>query len=378
MMPQQKKAIVRLIFPLFLVMVLYCGPNLFSKEIKTDTISVDKTEFETGEEITINYRCSQENIKNLWIGIFESNISTMMMKEAGLSIKIQGELNGSITLNATGGHGPYQVRMFSRKSGGVTIHQRLNIAVLPPKGDTLHPPTGLTVYLGGAGMDGTYIDDQVRVFRGKPYKMNAVAGKFTDGSEIDVAMICAFVDRQKNEDILRHYDQVAEGVRDIKKWLRRDDAKACKYIPPGRYEVDWSLKGIGINQPIPSRGQFNFIGYSWGSLIAAQSAIYHADKGIKVNHLVLIGSPISKSFLEELKNHKNIGKVIIRDLTQYGDPIYAGMPIRELMLNIGTIILQWHGGVKRGKGHFYYAPEDKRGQKRRAELAADLYKEGLR
>jgi aryl carrier-like protein len=43
-----------------------------------------------------------------------------------------------------------------------------------------------------------------------------------------------------------------------------------------------------------SHKQFNLIGYSYGSLIAAQLAAKYAQRGSFVDYLVLIGSPISE------------------------------------------------------------------------------------
>ena len=60
--------------------------------------------------------------------------------------------------------------------------------------------------------------------------------------------------------------------------------------------------------------QFNLIGYSYGSLIAAQLAVKYARHGSIVNHLVLIGSPISTHFLNIVKSIKTIKKVIVINL----------------------------------------------------------------
>ena len=46
---------------------------------------------------------------------------------------------------------------------------------------------GLTVYLGGAGMDGPYIVDQIKAFREQG--VNAVAGKFTGGTTEDIRYV---------------------------------------------------------------------------------------------------------------------------------------------------------------------------------------------
>jgi len=123
-----------------------------------------------------------------------------------------------------------------------------------------------------------------------------------------------------------------------------------------------------------SHKQFNLIGYSYGSLIAAQLAVKYARHGSIVNYLVLIGSPISQYFLNLVKNMKTIKKVIVINLDKYGDPIYAGMDTSELITGSVTLINQM---VER-EGHFYYAKKGTKGNERRKALAENLYKSGLR
>jgi hypothetical protein len=120
--------------------------------------------------------------------------------------------------------------------------------------------------------------------------------------------------------------------------------------------------------------QFNLVGYSYGSIMAAQLALKYALKGTIINNLVLIGSPISKSFLLKLKNSPSIKNLIVIDLDKQGDPIYAGMKVTELVLNLPILASQ----MPDSKGHFYYADPSIEGNKRRKELSETLYKAGLR
>ncbi len=128
-MRQQKRVIVPFILSLFLVMVFCYGPNLFSQEMEPDTIGIGKKEFEPGEDISIDYRCSEANLPYLWIGVFKAGLDDRMMKGAGLSIKILGELNSSVLLNAPDTPGNYQVRLFSMQSDNVSVFHRLNFKV---------------------------------------------------------------------------------------------------------------------------------------------------------------------------------------------------------------------------------------------------------
>ena len=113
-----------------------------------------------------------------------------------------------------------------------------------------------------------------------------------------------------------------------------------------------------------------------GSLIAAQIAAYEADKGRRIPFLVLIGCPISQEFLDQLRTNKNIGSVVVIDLTEHSDPIYAGMSSVELVESVVTLIAQF--SAYDGTGHFYYALDDEVGKQRRRELAGMLWERGVR
>jgi pimeloyl-ACP methyl ester carboxylesterase len=126
------------------------------------------------------------------------------------------------------------------------------------------------------------------------------------------------------------------------------------------YNVKLTQSAAGITS-----SQFNMIGYSYGSLAAAQVADEYSRSGGVVNNLVLVGSPIGKKFLGDLFAQRNIQNTLIVNLRNRGDLIYAGMPHRTLNVIspvIGKQMLQQNG-------HFYYAPNSQEGQRRRRALA---------
>ncbi|MGH1509526.1 hypothetical protein [Ralstonia solanacearum] len=90
---------------------------------------------------------------------------------------------------------------------------------------------------------------------------------------------------------------------------------------------------------------------------------------------MLIGSPIDGDFLNDLKRHRLIRKTSVIDLTQYGDPIHAGMTQAELMEAAPLLGKQFVAG--KGEGHFYYAHVVKDSPKRWAALAKQVAAEGL-
>jgi hypothetical protein len=62
------------------------------------------------------------------------------------------------------------------------------------------------------------------------------------------------------------------------------------------------------------------------------------------------------------------------NLTQYGDPVYAGMSDLETILSGPLLAKQ----MSEGSGHFYYASPDAQGMIRRREFARYMYSLGLR
>lgn len=196
-----------------------------------------------------------------------------------------------------------------------------------------------TYFFGGAGMDGEYIEDM------------GVALKDAGISDVHI------VDREL--------------------WSGGTLADAAVGVFALRDEIDLGDK-INFNEKFTAQGdgqgQLNLIGYSYGSLVASQVAMTHVQKGGVVDNLVLIGSPISKNFLKVLRNNPNINNVIVKNLKNQGDPIYAGMSALRLVIVTPKVA----GQMKGGGGHFYYAPNNNTGNGRRRDLAKTLYQDGLR
>jgi alpha/beta superfamily hydrolase len=203
----------------------------------------------------------------------------------------------------------------------------------------VNKPRG-TIYWGGAGLDGSYISDQVAALQKAGIK-NVHVGRRTYGMLVDTFRAGMTV---------RYRDSPV------------DD--------------DWEVSGMEHN----ISSQFNMIGYSYGSLLAAQTASFYAHNGHIVDHLVLVGSPIDLDFLNYLKKHPNIKKVMVINLAEHGDPIFAGIPQALIFLSL----IKLGGQMKKtadteiGVGHFYYAGTSTEGQRRRRELATRFFNQGLR
>jgi len=191
-----------------------------------------------------------------------------------------------------------------------------------------------TFFIGGAGMDGIYISKLIKAFHEAGIKS------------------AVYLDREK--------------------WSNGQNFDATLGVFLGRDYDPWFPMLLRIRPN--SHEQFNLIGYSYGSLIAAQLAAKYARYGSPVDHLVLIGSPISEEFLNVVNKMDGIKKIIVINLDEHGDPIYAGMDMFELVSNVLDLRQQ----MKESSGHFYYAKEGVIGDKRRTELGDELYKLGLR
>lgn len=211
----------------------------------------------------------------------------------------------------------------------------------------VNKPRG-TVFWGGAGLDGAYLKPLIKAF--------SDAGIHYIWSGLSNTSTKTYVGSLAGGYIGTLMDAVRTGVM-----IKNDDGTD-----------DWR-----VYPPVSTQAakQFNLIGYSYGSMLAAQTAKSYANLGHLIDHLVLIGSPIDSDFLAMLKNHKNIKKVSIINLIQYGDPIYAGMPFSVLAIHSGELGMQMING--KGEGHFYYAHVIPDSPRRWAELAKRIKNEGL-
>jgi len=220
------------------------------------------------------------------------------------------------------------------------------------KGDTnpvkvyVKKPRG-TLYWGGAGLDGNYIKPTLQAFQNAGIHNVYVGLTNTAGNALpqQVKLAGTFIDAFRAGLVIR-------------------------YELNGEWAID-----SGMNK---SADQFNLIGYSYGSLLAAQTANFYSNQGHIVDHLVLIASPIGGDFLTKLKSHRNIKNIVILNLTEYGDQIYAGMPQSELLNPLVIKKLGEDMASGKGEGHFYYAHSVPDLPKRLHTLASLLAKKGIK
>jgi hypothetical protein len=199
-----------------------------------------------------------------------------------------------------------------------------------------------TLYWGGAGLDGPYVKPQMAAFQ-----------------EAGIEHVNVGLTNTANQDFGGRAGPLLDAIR---------AGLVIRYEDSGEWII---TSGMDTDA-----AQFNLIGYSYGSLLAAQTANFYAAKGHIVDNLVLIASPIDADFLGKLKSASNIKKVVVVDLTQFGDPIHAGISQRALIEGMSTLKRQQDAGL--GEGHFYYAHIVRDSKGRWASLAQKLTREGLR
>ncbi|WP_259781373.1 alpha/beta hydrolase [Aestuariispira ectoiniformans] len=212
---------------------------------------------------------------------------------------------------------------------GLSTREKAPVTTSIPKG---------TYFLGGSGMEGQYIADMVETLKATGIHS-------------------------------------AQSV-DRKIWSRGPGLDAlsaiCKRHPLG--ETAMAMEEFAGENP-----QFNLIGYSHGGLVAAQIARDYASRQGRIDHLVLIASPISTDFLTELQQMPQIGQVILVTLQDEDDPIFAGMGFTNLLGSLPKLTLQFLSGPFGSKsGHFYLTDPNSTGRKARRLLAEKLYDAGLR
>jgi hypothetical protein len=195
-----------------------------------------------------------------------------------------------------------------------------------------------TYFFGGSGMDGPYIQHMITALKGAGI-MNSYAARkevWSQGSVISdgLSVMCLY---------------------------RRD-----------RAFTDFSHFHSGT-------GQFNLVGYSYGSIQVAQIATDYADAGGKIDHLALIASPIHAEFLRDLIDHPNIKHIHQITLSPYGDDMGPTQDMFDLIVSGIKIIPDFIvGGFRPFNGHFALVRDDEIGQQRLEKIAAKLHEVGLR
>jgi len=276
----------------------------------------------------------------------------------------------------------------------------INLEPITSSSEYMCSDDSLTVFLGGAGMVGNYNQDMVDALISVGIK-NSVYGNYSTLVEGIDKKIPDLVDMLGDAGLLMFYNQASDDpivlqfaktngceldsetnvlgikVRIYKGKNMKDeecDTVVARIELSKVSTLSFSLKDLQINNLLPMYGNFNLFGYSWGGVVAARSALYHANLGIKITYLVLLGAPINHSLLQAVQKHPNINNVIVKDLEEYGDPVYAGMTDGEIISSAPTLGLQ----MKDQSGHFYYSGDNKAGRARRRELIRELYQKGLR
>jgi hypothetical protein len=213
-------------------------------------------------------------------------------------------------------------------------------AVVAPKG-------GEFTFIGGAGVQGEYLEGFEQAFKDIGFKGVKVvnAGKSGDGLmglAADVASVTSINDLEFANSLI--------------------GSRVINFA--ARYSLDLHYRGE----------QYNLGGYSYGSAAAASIAYAIAQSGGYVDNLVLVGAPINKDLYYAVSNNPRIANVINVDLSFRGDPIRAGMSDLSIVSTLPTLLDQ----MPKNQGHFYYSGTGKVADQRRSSLAQYLYTQGVK
>ena len=229
-------------------------------------------------------------------------------------------------------------------------------------------PDGKRLYfVGGAGNDAdgwNYINRFKNIFTSKGIegftRINASGGKLND---------MAFTASYKN---FSHVGQhLVKTDRGLEVQLKRRDHKQIEKA------VNDIMADLAAN-PLKEGEQLNLAGYSYGSVLQANVALRLADKGIKVDNLVLIGSPISdkSELFNALTTNKNIGKVIREDIQ--GDKLSNPQTSQDFKDGIEQSAPTVVGGMGDAAPHFDLARPGAAADKKIGNLGDKLKKEGVK
>ena len=115
------------------------------------------------------------------------------------------------------------------------------------------------------------------------------------------------------------------------------------------------MPSVGVARAAPPRQDtFNLIGYSWGAAVAARTALLYASSGVEVDFLGLIGALVNASLLWAVQSEPLIKNVGVINLTDHGDPIFAGMNDVQIITYAPLLVCQMLE-MPAGSGHFYYS-----------------------
>ncbi|WP_396156858.1 SpvB/TcaC N-terminal domain-containing protein [Flavobacterium sp.] len=166
-------------------------------------------------------------------------------------------------------------------------------------------------------------------------------------------------------DAYRHYSKVPGSNSNMK--------VTAKMITKAVNGIMKDLK----NNPLAEGEQMNLTGYSYGSVLQAHVAIALADKGVKVDNLILIGSPISddSDLMKTLNEYKDAGKIGgIQRIDIEGDGFSNPKSNSEYLNAVIDALPFFEGDAHH---HFDLARPGKAADKKIGEAADKLIKAGV-
>jgi hypothetical protein len=254
--------------------------------------------------------------------------------------------------------------------------------------------TSLTVFLGGAGMSGSYKQEFVELLE-EADVCRPVAGNYAGlwGVVDEVVILDMLADAvsvpfsnspwsdDPGRDIVGVPNNFNEWLNmELERELGLSDTRdRLEWRARSQTRSDYTLQSANIGLPAPrAEDTFNIIGYSWGAIVAARMALFYASAGVEVDFLGLVGAPVNESLLSAVRSKSLIKKVSVQNLFAQGDPIFAGMDDAMIVVTAPILIAQMLKGGE-GHGHFYYSGSGTQvSRQRKRALIQQLMADGLK
>ena len=230
-------------------------------------------------------------------------------------------------------------------------------------------PDGMRIYfIGGAGNDTDgwdYVPRFIEIFSKnfmEVQRVNASNGQLGDMAFSLAESSSPWITERQNASMATGQDLTNPNDVVIKR-------RVASVKPMVKKAVEEIMADLEAN-PIENGETFDLMGYSYGSVMQAHVALALADRGIKVDNLVLIGSPIDddSELFKALEANENIGNVIRHDIE--GDYL-------SNTNNLGEFIIGGAQNSVNSGPHFDLARPGKEADAKIGSLAKDLRHQGV-
>jgi len=164
------------------------------------------------------------------------------------------------------------------------------------------------IFIGGAGNDKdgwNYINRFIKIFKKNGMSVKRLNASYGKGGDV------YFTSKYRNSAWTTDAD-AKDLTSPNRQVVYRRIASTQKVVNKAVHKI---MKDL-VDNPLKEGETLDLMGYSYGSVAQAHIALALADRGVKVDNLILVASPISDDspLFRALSTNKNIGAVIRKDI----------------------------------------------------------------